>query len=91
MTYELLEEANKLYEEIEHCDSLLRLFTTRSAFDDDYHQVILQRVDDSQGNTLRFGTKPMAISKELACIMYDIIYTEKERLEKEFGKLGENY
>lgn len=86
MTYELREKTNELYEEIEHYNSLLSLFTTRSMFDDDYHEVILQRVNDPHDRSC-FGTEPMSISKELACIMYDAVCAEKEKLEKEFAKL----
>lgn len=90
MTYELLEEANNLYKEIEHLDSMLNLFTTRSLYDDDRHHVILQRVDDPH-DRIHFGTDKLYISDDLACAMFDVVYAEKEKLEREFSKLGENY
>lgn len=89
MTYELLEKAEELYSEIEHYNSLLSLFTTNSPWDDDYHLVILQRVDNPLDRT-HFGTEPMDISQGLAGALYDVVYAEKERLEKEFEELGEN-
>lgn len=89
MTYELLEEANELHEGIKHCDSLLSLFTTRLTPDDDYHRVILQRVNDPY-DYIPLATDALSVSEELARIMYNAVYAEKEKLIKKFAELGEN-
>lgn len=86
MTYELFEKANELCADIEHYRSLLSLFTIYSRFDENEHQVILQRLDDPHDRT-HFGTDKMYISSELARALYEVVYTEMEKLEKEFAKL----
>lgn len=86
MTYELFEKAKELYDNIEHYNSLLDWLTTKAISNDKCHQVALLRVNDPN-SSIHFGADPICFSKELACVIYDAIYAEKEKLEKEFAKL----